>query len=131
MAHEGQSVKVEREWLPIWFSRRHEVYQSAPGSRRVTVLSFCRARPSEPADASCGFVVCEGRRVIGYYSLAAGSVFHETATGKVRRTIRDPVPITLLGRLTVDHDWQGRGLSRALLRDAPSARRPFPIAVIS
>jgi hypothetical protein len=103
MAREGQSVKVEREWLPIRFSRRHKVYQSAPGSRRITVLSFRRARPNEPAGASRSFVVCEGRRVIGYYSPAAGAVFHETATRKVRRTVPDPIPVALLGRLAVDH----------------------------
>jgi predicted N-acetyltransferase YhbS len=30
----------------------------------------------------------------------------------------DPIPIVLLARLAVDQRWQGRGLGRALLRDA-------------
>ena len=33
----------------------------------------------------------------------------------------DPIPVVVLGRLTVDRDWQGRGIGRALFRDA--ARR--------
>jgi GNAT superfamily N-acetyltransferase len=77
-----------------------------------------RARPNEAAGASRTFVVCEGRRVIGDYSLAAGSVLHEAATGKAGRSMPNPVPVALLGRLAVDRSWQGRGLGRALLRDA-------------
>ena len=63
-------------------------------------------------------MIAEGRRVVGYYSLAAGSVLHEAATGRVRRNIPDPVPAALVGRLAIDHGWQGRGLGSALLRDA-------------
>ena len=70
------------------------------------------------AAASRTYVIAEGRRVVGYYSLAAGSVLHETATGRVRRNMPDPVPVALLGRLAIDRDWQGRGLGAALLRDA-------------
>jgi len=33
----------------------------------------------------------------------------------------DPIPIVVLGRLAVDRNYQGRGLGRALFRDA--ARR--------
>jgi GNAT superfamily N-acetyltransferase len=48
-----------------------------------------RARANEAGGASRTFVVSAGRRVVGHYSLAAGSVVH-----------------------------QGEGLGRALLRDA-------------
>ena len=30
----------------------------------------------------------------------------------------DPIPVMVLGRLAVDHSFQGRGLGRAMLRDA-------------
>jgi GNAT superfamily N-acetyltransferase len=77
-----------------------------------------RARPNEAEGASRTFVLCAGRRVIGYYSLAAGSVSHIAATGRARRNMPDPVPAVLLGRLAVDHAWQGKGLGADLLRDA-------------
>lgn len=77
-----------------------------------------RARANEAAGASRTYVVCERRRVVGYYSLAAGSVLHPIATGAVRRNMPDPVPVALLGRLAIDTGWQGRGLGLALLRDA-------------
>lgn len=77
-----------------------------------------RARRNEAEGASRTFVICAGRRVIGYYSLAAGSVLHAVATGKIRRNMPDPVPVVLLGRLAVDRQWQGKGLAADLLSDA-------------
>jgi hypothetical protein len=75
-----------------------------------------RARQNEAGGASRTYVITEGRRVVGYYSLAAGSVLHTEATGKVRRNMPDPVPVALLGRLAIDRAWQGRGLGSAQLR---------------
>lgn len=63
-------------------------------------------------------MLCARQRAVGYYSLAAGSVFHQAATGRVRRNMPDPVPVALLGRLAIDRRWQGKGVGRALLRDA-------------
>lgn len=77
-----------------------------------------RARQNEAGGASRTYVVCEGNRVVGYYSLAAGSVMHHVATGRVRRNMPDPVPVALLGRLAIDEKWQGQGIGAALLRDA-------------
>ena len=77
-----------------------------------------RARQNEAGGASRTYVIAEDRRVVGYYSLAAGSVLHSAATGRVRRNMPDPVPVALLGRLAIDQNWQGRGLGTALLRDA-------------
>ncbi|MGB8398537.1 GNAT family N-acetyltransferase [Bradyrhizobium sp.] len=77
-----------------------------------------RARRNEEEGASRTFVLCAGRRVVGYYSLAAGSILHGAATGKVRRNMPDPVPVLLLGRLAVDRSWHGRGLGADLLSNA-------------
>lgn len=65
------------------------------------------------------YVVARGLRVIGYYTLAAGSVAPETAPPRVARGLgRYPLPVTLLARLAVDVAEQGRGLGAALLKDA-------------
>ena len=77
-----------------------------------------RARRNEAEGASRTFVVCVGRRIIGYYCLAASSILHAAATGKVRRNMPDPVPVLLLGRLAVDRNWHGKGLGADLLADA-------------
>lgn len=65
------------------------------------------------------YVVCVGkRRVVGYYALANGAVQRNVATSKVRRNAPDPVPVMVLGRLAVDRDREGRGIGKAMLRDA-------------
>ena len=75
-------------------------------------------RHNEAEGGSRTFVICANRRVIGYYSLAAGSVVAGAATGRVRRNVPNPVPVVLLGRLAIDQAWQGTGLGGDLLRDA-------------
>jgi len=76
------------------------------------------ARHNEAEGGSRTFVICTGRREVGYYSLAAGSVISGTATGRVRRNMPNPVPVVLLGRVAIDQAWQGRGLGSNMLRDA-------------
>lgn len=80
-------------------------------------LKRCALR-NEAEEASRTFVICVGDNVIGYYSLAAGSVLHTVATGKVRRNMPDPAPVILLGRLAVDRRRQGTGLAADMLADA-------------
>lgn len=77
-----------------------------------------RARRNETEGASRTFVLCAGRRVVGYCSLAAGSVLHAVATGKVRRNVPDPAPVLLLARLAVDRGWHSKGLGADLLSNA-------------
>jgi GNAT superfamily N-acetyltransferase len=65
------------------------------------------------------YVACRGPRMVGYYSLAVGSVMHETAPGRVTKGLaRHPVPVMLLTRLAVDRAEQGTGIGRGLLKDA-------------
>lgn len=56
--------------------------------------------------------------VVAYFALAAGAVAVAAAPGKVRRNMPDPIPVVVLGRLAIDRRCQGRGLGRALFRDA-------------
>lgn len=78
-----------------------------------------RALANEESGGSRTYVACVGStRVIGYYALANGGVAQQAATGRTRRNLPDPVPVMILGRLAVDRNYQGRGLGRALLRDA-------------
>jgi GNAT superfamily N-acetyltransferase len=79
-----------------------------------------RARANQVSGASRTYVVCEDKRVIGYYALASGVVTAENAPGRFRRNMPNPIPVAVLARLAVDHDWQGRGIGRAMFRDAAS-----------
>ncbi len=77
-----------------------------------------RALHNEMSGASRTYVVCMGKTVVGYYTLAVGAVAHTEAPGRVRRNMPDPLPVMVLGRLAVDKSLQRRGIGKGLLRDA-------------
>jgi GNAT superfamily N-acetyltransferase len=79
-----------------------------------------RAMRNEVGGASRTYVVCIGKskRVIAYYCLATGAIAHSSVGGRVRRNMPDPIPAMVLGRLAVDRNYHGKGLGKALLRDA-------------
>ena len=57
--------------------------------------------------------------VVGYHTLAVGHVSLEEAPERLKKGLaRHPVPIMLLARLAIDRRWQGKGIGKALLRDA-------------
>lgn len=77
-----------------------------------------RALKNNASGASRCFVLCNGKTVIGYYSLSAGAISHETAPKSMRRNMPNPLPVLLLGRLAVDKRYHNKGIGQALLRDA-------------
>jgi len=77
-----------------------------------------RARTNAKDGASRTYVACDGPQVIGYYALAAGAVEVAAAPGRFRRNMPDPIPVVVLGRLAVDRSQHGKGLGRAMFRDA-------------
>ncbi len=70
------------------------------------------------SDASVARLKGEGRRVVAYYTLASSAVTTDVAPGRFRRNMPNPIPVVVLGRLAVDRSLQGKGVGRALLRDA-------------
>lgn len=77
-----------------------------------------RARHNAAQGASHTYIVADADVVVGYYALAAGSVTATSTPGRFRRNMPDPIPVVVLGRLAIDRTWQGRGIGRALFRDA-------------
>ena len=55
--------------------------------------------------------------MLGYYSLATGAVEH-ASTPINKGLAKHAVPVLLLARLAVDRTCQGRGLGKALVKDA-------------
>jgi GNAT superfamily N-acetyltransferase len=77
-----------------------------------------RAAQNEAAGASRTYIVCAGKKVAGYYSLAVGAAAHEQVPGRLKRNMPDPIPVVILGRLAVDKTFQGQGVGTGLLRDS-------------
>lgn len=65
-------------------------------------------------------IVAEGTtRIMGFYTLSAGSIGFESLDESMRRHLpRYPVPVVRLGRLAVDKSAQGKGLGQKLLAHA-------------
>jgi GNAT superfamily N-acetyltransferase len=80
-----------------------------------------RAWANQESGASRTYVVCEAKRVVAWYALASGAIAQAGVPGKFRRNMPDSIPVVVLARLAVDRNYQGRGVGRALFRDA--ARR--------
>jgi predicted N-acetyltransferase YhbS len=73
---------------------------------------------SGASDTARTFVVCRGKKVVGYYAIASGGLEQDSAPGSLRRNAPDPIPVTILARLAVDISEQGHGIGSALLTDA-------------
>ncbi|MHB1532965.1 GNAT family N-acetyltransferase [Acidithiobacillus sp.] len=74
---------------------------------------------NQKANSAQTYVCCQAGVVVGFYSLAAGSVDPESAPPRVMKGLaRHPVPVLILARLAVDQNHQGKGLGKALLKDA-------------
>jgi GNAT superfamily N-acetyltransferase len=77
-----------------------------------------RAYTNQISGATRTFVICVDNRVVGYYALASGVISVQSALGKFRRNMPDPIPVVILARLAIDSSYQSQGLGRALFRDA-------------
>ena len=65
------------------------------------------------------YVTTRDGQIVGYYTLAFGSVSHDEATDKIKADLPlYPIPVILLARLAVDVKEKGNGLGKGLLRDA-------------
>ncbi len=77
------------------------------------------ALQNQKKHAARTYVATRSNRIVGYYSLAYGSVSLEEAPQSVKSGLpRHPIPVILLARLAVDSTEQRRGLGAALLKDA-------------
>jgi GNAT superfamily N-acetyltransferase len=103
---------------PEKLTPEHDLSQFQCGEPELGDWLRSRALSNEEQGASRSYVVCVGRRVVGYYALAVGAVAHTLALGRVRRNMPNPVPVMLIGRLAIDLNFQGRGIGWALLKDA-------------
>ncbi len=77
-----------------------------------------RATESEGKTART-FVACEGKTIVGYYCLAAGSVDRSELPKPLRKHgLPKAIPVIIIGRLARDLTYKASGLGRDLLQDA-------------
>ena len=103
---------------PLPLAEHHDLAGFQSGVATLDDWLSRRALANQASGASRVYVVCDGRKIAGYYALASGAVSVAQATGRFRRNMRDAIPVVVLGRLAVGQSYQKRGLGRALFRDA-------------
>lgn len=102
-------------------TRRHERDDFDCGEPALNQYLQRYARQNQERGVGRTYVIVpEGeRRVVGYYTLSAGSVEFEDVPDDLRRRLpRYPIPVAHLGRLAVCRSVRGQGLGAALLWDA-------------
>jgi GNAT superfamily N-acetyltransferase len=97
----------------------HDASRFDCGNDALNRFIKLHALAGQRAGVSQTYVALSGQSIIGYHTLAVGSVVHEDAPERLKKGIpRHPVPVVILARLAVDNEWHGRGLGAGLVLDA-------------
>ena len=95
---------------PVLLSAEHEVAAFDCNAPSLNAWLQKKALINQTAGTSRCFVLCEGKKVIGYYSLSLGAIGHASAS--------KCLAVVLLNRFAIDEKYHNTGLGSALLRDA-------------
>lgn len=65
------------------------------------------------------FIIADNNLVVGFYSLTVGQVDLEQVSERIKKGMgKYPIPVVILARLAVHHTFQGKGIGKAMLKDA-------------
>jgi GNAT superfamily N-acetyltransferase len=104
---------------PVALDRTHDVSAFDCGVAPLNDYLRKFAYLNHQNRAARTYVTARQNRVVGFYTLAAGSVRREETPQRVAQGLgRYPVPVILLARLAVDNNEKGFGLGKALLKDS-------------
>jgi GNAT superfamily N-acetyltransferase len=104
---------------PVPLSLDHDYSAFDCGSEPLNTYLKRFAWTNQQAGAARTYVAARGEVVVGYYTLAYGSVEPRAAPARVLKGLaRHPIPVMVLARLAVDRTERGRGLGKGLLKDA-------------
>jgi len=104
---------------PSHLDKGHDSSQFDCGIELLNVYLQQYARQNQKKEGARTYVVLDGERIIGYYTLVFGSVSWLEAPEKLKSGLgKYPIPVLLIARLAVDKFYAGRGLGSDLLQDA-------------
>ena len=104
---------------PALLTKSHKIVDFDCGKPPLNDFLVKYALQNQAGGGARTYVLTRAERVIGYYSLAPASISPEDAPVRViKGQGRYPVPVIFMTRFAVDISEQGKGLGRALFRDA-------------
>jgi GNAT superfamily N-acetyltransferase len=104
---------------PTLLDQHHDVNNFDCGAEPLNNYLKNFALINNQNGSSRTYVTIKDNKVIGYYTLTPGSVIKETTPHRIGKGLAShPVPVIIIARLAVDKTQQGRGVGKALIRDA-------------
>jgi GNAT superfamily N-acetyltransferase len=104
---------------PVLLSRSHDRSAFDCGVQALNDYLKQYALQNQKKGAARTYVATRAGRVVGYHTLAFGSVASDEAPLSIKAGLaKHPIPVILLARLAVDLNARGQGLGAALLKDA-------------
>jgi GNAT superfamily N-acetyltransferase len=112
-------AKATQLQTPVPLDKGHDLSAFDCGSAPLNDYLRKHALQNHQNRSARTYVVLRAGSVVGYYTLAAGSVKRDETPERVAKGLANyPVPIFLLARLAVDQTEKSKGLGAALLKDA-------------
>jgi len=104
---------------PVLLNSSHRVDKFDCGSEALNTYLKRFACTNNQNGSARTYVAVRGNQVVGYYTLAAGSVAKAESPERVGKGLANhPVPVILLARLARHQEERGTGLGAALLKEA-------------
>lgn len=96
----------------------HRVEEFSCGDAQLDDWLKSQALASQQGRRRCTYVVVDEEECVrGYYTLLAGGISVQAATGSGLRNTPDPVPVMVMPRIAVDQSARDAGLPVSMLKD--------------
>ncbi len=104
---------------PILLAKSHIITDFDCGKPPLNDFLIKYALQNQASGGARTYVLTRAERVIGYYSLAPASASPDDVPARVMKGQgRYPVPVILMARFAIDKAEQGKGLGKAMFRNA-------------
>ncbi len=104
---------------PVLLDKSHDFEAFDCGSVPLNAFLVRHALANQANVSARTFVGLHDNRVVGYYSLAVGSVLYDEAPERMAKGLaKHPIPVLLIARFAIDRNYQGQGLGKGLFKDA-------------
>ncbi len=99
-------------------SKKHNRKDFDCGISALNIYLQKFANQDQKKSLTKAYVLSEGRKIIGYYTISAHSVEKDTLPETLNSGHYTDLPFLLLGRLAVDREYQGHGYGATLIYHA-------------